>query len=90
MKKQINNGSEFPMQGSWVQSLVIELRSHMPSDKDRKKKKKSLEERMISYKVTLESLELKVFNYKTNVHKLGVNWVPNWTSNTRSSLSFYR
>ena len=78
------------MQGSWVQSLVIELRSHMPSDKDRKNKKKSLEERMFSYKVTLESLELKVFNYKTNVHKLGVNWVPNWTSNTRSSLSFYR
>ena len=26
------------MQGSWVQSLVIELRSHMPSDKARGKK----------------------------------------------------
>ena len=77
------------MQGSWVQSLVIELRSHMPSDKDRKKKK-SLEGRMISYKVTFESLELKAFNYKTNVHKLGVNWVPGWTSNIRPSLSFYR
>lgn len=45
---------------------------------------------MISYKVTLESLELKMSNYKTNVHELGVNWVPDWTSNTSSSLSFYR
>lgn len=54
------------------------------------KKKKALEGRMVSYKVTLESLELKVFNYKTNVHELGVNRVPDWTSNTRSSLSFYR
>ena len=77
------------MQGSWVQSLVIELRSHMPSDKAGEKKK-ALEGRMVSYKVTLESLELKVFNYKTNVHELGVNRVPDWTSNTRSSLSFYR